>query len=497
MTAEQFIQIVRTGSDKLRVDKIVLNDGKTIYQGKGTLHITPEELKLHMALEPGPSPEMKQTGVYTKSDRWNIEGIIEDVLPFRCGNVIGCDYNTYSDWEHRLVTLKFNLNPIDLIPTGADRLTSAEMDQIKAELMKKHNPGGQVNTSGQENTALPPTRPTVQFVALLKDYPLQTLICEGTQVIEKNPYFGERQSGRLDTLRGEVSGFDYAFIKLRDNEDVAVHINSKPDYTSPNPESDWNTFYSIMTALAFIQGVHAWPYRIGYWRDGKKITDKITPPRRLSKTMHVPFRQVKFNFQEVMRLAVNFLGADGKLNCEVSNILFLFREAADYESVHGDVTLIAVCVLFESLVNQMFTELQLADKFLAQSEETKSFKAAKIEVFEFIKKQADLQRSGFARFLGIVNNTQPFTMRERLHAVSDHLGLQWEGKMETVFKTWQKVRDPLVHGKGRTGQTEEESKNMMIADSIIAGAVNVLFLKLIGYSGVASTSAFEGKHENI
>jgi hypothetical protein len=78
-------------------------------------------------------------------------------------------------------------------------------------------------------------------------------------LIERNPYFGERQSGQLDTLRAEVNGFHYAFIKLRDNEDVAVHINAKLDYVSPNPESDWNTFYSIMMALAFVQGVHAWP----------------------------------------------------------------------------------------------------------------------------------------------------------------------------------------------------------------------------------------------
>lgn len=497
MTTEEFIKTVRKGADKLRVDKIVLNTGVAVHQGKGTLHVMPEELKLHMTLETGPSPEMKQTGIYTKSDHWTMEGIIEDVLPFRCDNVFEGDWNFYSDWDHRVVTLKFDLNPIDLIPTGADRYSAAEMKQIKADLMKQQNLGP-VNGAGAGTTAPPAVpHPTVQFFAFLKDYPLPTLLCEGTQMIEKNPYLGERPSGRLDTLRGEIGGFEYAFIKMRDSEDVTVHVNSKPDYVSPSPESDWNTFHSIMMSLAFIQGTHAWPYRIGYWRDGRKITDRITPAQRLSSTVHVPFRQLRFNFQEVMRLAVNFLGTKGKVNDEVSNILFLFREAADYESVHGDVTLIAVCVLFESLVNQLFAELQLADKLLEQSGEAKSFKVAQSEVTGFIKEQADLQRPGFSRFLGIVKAAQPFTMRERLHAVSDRFGLPWTDRMETVFKTWQKVRDPLVHGKGRTGQTEGESKNMLIAHSIIAGAINVLFLKLIGYSGIASTSAFEGKYGNI
>jgi hypothetical protein len=72
------------------------------------------------------------------------------------------------------------------------------------------------------------------------------------------------------------------------------------------------------------------------------------------------------------------------------------------------------------MVSQVFSELQLDEKLSSQSDETKSFKSAQLEVAEFIKNQAGLQRAGFSRLLGMVNAAQPFTMRERLHAVRDH-----------------------------------------------------------------------------
>lgn len=69
--------------------------------------------------------------------------------------------------------------------------------------------------------------------------------------------------------------------------------------------------------------------------------------------------------------------------------------------------------------------------------------------------------------------------------------------MEAVFKTWQKVRDPLIHGKGRANQSEAESKDAMFAESQIVGAMNILVLKLIGYSGQMSASVFESKRREI
>ena len=69
--------------------------------------------------------------------------------------------------------------------------------------------------------------------------------------------------------------------------------------------------------------------------------------------------------------------------------------------------------------------------------------------------------------------------------------------MEHVFTTWQKVRNPLVHGKGRTNQSDADFKNAMSAQSQIAGAMNTLILKAAGYSGYVNTSALEETYQLI
>jgi hypothetical protein len=237
-------------------------------------------------------------------------------------------------------------------------------------------------------------------------------------------------------------------------------LKSKDEYRSSGEEEDWGKFYALMNALAFTSGIHAWPYRIEYLRDDQNITDRVTSTRRLANTVHVPFHLLKFNFQDVIKKATSFFETKNKLNEEVAGILFLLREAADYQNVHGEITLIALCVLFESLVNQLFKELNLEEK---------------------------------VRQLGI----EKINMRERFQAVANHFNLPWQNDMEAIFKTWQKVRDPLIHGKGRSNQSEAESKAAMVAESQIAGAMNILILKLFGYSGRMSASVFESKYRDI
>jgi len=495
MSPKEFVKIVRKGSDKLRVDKIVLDTNDIQYTGKGMLHVSPESLRLEMVVDEGRFPAMKATGVYTKSEKWKISGVIEDLIPFKCDNIVGGDYSFHSDWDIRqMVTIQFDLNPLELISTGTDKYSAAELSEIQAQILQQQNLIPPESAAGAEDA---PKTPVVEFFAMLKDYKMDPLLCEGTQVIRKNPYLGERQSGRLDTIKGEVDGFEYAFIREVENDDLAVHFNSLPGYSSASPESDWKMFYSLMMALAMIQGIHAWPYRIAYWREGRKITDKITPARRLAETFHTPFRRCKYNFQAVIKLGFEFFRTDAKLNNEVSNLLFLFREASDYESVHGDITAIAICVLFESLVNAIFTELNLGETVTLKSQNIESFLAAKKEITEYISQQKQLGRDGFSRLAGIVGSAQAFHMRDKLNEVSNHFGLVWEGKMETVFQTWQKIRNPVVHGKARTGETEAESKNNIYSLAKIAGAFNLLVLKLIGYSGGAMASAFDERPEVI
>jgi hypothetical protein len=50
MTADEFVKIVRGGSDKLRVDNIVLTFGGQKFHGSGTMQIEQHEIKLVVQL---------------------------------------------------------------------------------------------------------------------------------------------------------------------------------------------------------------------------------------------------------------------------------------------------------------------------------------------------------------------------------------------------------------------------------------------------------------
>lgn len=491
MTADEFVKIVRKGAEKLRVDKIVLDIGERKISGKGMLRISREEIELDMILDAEETPPPKRYGVFTKSDYWKLSGLIEDCLPFTCDYVSNGKESFFSGSGVRKVTLTFDLNPIDLVPTGWDAMTREERAHAWNEIHRQSGHPEQTSAQSQEEKG------SVYFYAQVIDYSIPTQLCKGTNVITVNPYLGERPSGRLDTLMGEIEGYEFALIKDDNSEDVHVHLESKREFKSPSEELDWKKFYALMKALAFTLGVHAWPYRVQYWRDGRKIADRVTPTRRLAKTVHVPFRLENFNFQDVVKKATAFFELDSVLSEEVAEILFLFREAADYESVHGGVTVLATCVLFESLVNQLFKELKLAEKAPAEVPELESFEKAKTEIRSHIQGQVAAKGKGYERMLKVVGAAQPFTVRERFQAIASHFGLQWPEDMEVIFRTWQSARDPLVHGKRRANLTETELKDLMLAESRIAGGINILVLKLMGYSGRMSASAFEEKYREV
>jgi hypothetical protein len=69
--------------------------------------------------------------------------------------------------------------------------------------------------------------------------------------------------------------------------------------------------------------------------------------------------------------------------------------------------------------------------------------------------------------------------------------------MELIFSTWQKARNPIVHDTTRADRTEDQFKESVINESRIAGAINILLLKLFGYSGLMRESAFEEKYRKI
>ena len=486
MKADEFLEIVRTGSDKLRVDSLVLNTGEQEYHGKGMLRISKEEIKIDFILNADERLPTLRYGVFTNRDKWNLSGLIEDQLQFKCdvapgGSVI----------LGERATITFSIHTVELIPTGWDAMSREEFARARQELLQVNLPNSQPGhlSDDVENQS----ENSVRFYALLLNYHIPILACEGTQIIEKNPYLGERPSGRLDTFKGEIGSFKFAFIKEKDNGDLHVHFESKKGYVSPSKQDDWRKFYALMQALAFAEGVHTWPYRIEYWRRGQKIADKITATRKLASTVYAPFHLMNSHFRDVITKAAEFFANDTDLSNEVERILFLFREAGN----GNDVTTLTLCTLFESLVQLLFKHLNLEHEAKAKDETLALFEKAKEEVCNEIEKQVAKKGSGYERLGGYIRGAQLFSIREMFQAVANHFGLQWENDMEQTFRTWKKLRDPLAHGHKRSNQSEDERKRFMLDESKIAGAINLLLLKLFGYSGKMSISVFEDKYRQV
>jgi hypothetical protein len=284
-----------------------------------------------------------------------------------------------------------------------------------------------------------------------------------------------------------------------------VVLNSKEEYSPASEVEDWRKFYALMDALAFVHGTHAWPYRVEYWRDGRKVTDRVTAAKRLPRTSHSPFSdalafnarggKVDWDYAATIRIVAAFFDQDSVLRHEVASILFLFREA-DYR-VHSEITILAMCALFENLVHLLFKELKLRDKEIAKNKKLALFEEAKAEFDQIISQQAQEKGEGYERLRNIVKSATLFSMREKLQAIATHFGLKWEDDIGAVFNTWKTPRNQLVHEASRSGLTEDQIKESVFNESRIAAGINILLLKLFGYSGVMRGSAFEEKYRRV
>jgi hypothetical protein len=334
MTADEFVKIVRGGSDKLRVDDIVLTFGGKEFHGKGTMQIEQDEIKLVVHLngeENFPDPKI---GIHTKRDTWQLIGVIEYHLEFRCERAgIVSPRDLFDRWQ------TFSLNPVYLAASGLGDMSSRKRFAYIAQ-------------GESENQAIANEDNSVRFTALLQEYPFFEPLC------------GKK-------WEGEIEGFNFTLLKENKAADLEVVMISKQGHISAGQAEDEKKFQALMFALAFVVGANAWPYRIEHWRGGKKVSDMVRAAGKLSKISHAPFNNFlahetiigkqNWDFLDVLKKGTAFFETNSMLSNEVSHLLYLFRQA-DAKSVHSDITMIAVCALFENLVQLLFRELKLEEE---------------------------------------------------------------------------------------------------------------------------------------
>jgi hypothetical protein len=491
MNREKFLQAVRRGGEKFRVDSIVIASDKGELRGKGVLSISAGAFAIQVNLDEESPLVGLPYGAHVRRDFWMIQGKIEDKIAFSTrGLPTGLARNQDFGQKPRSI-LEFSENRLELMPAGFDCLTSQEIFRMQQQVN-----GQTAADEALSHNSAAPRNIKVTFRAVLPDFKLIEHNA-GTETINKNPFLGESSQSSLDTFHGEMNGWEYGLVE-RDG-DLHVYLVSKPEHQSLGEDHDWQLFNAFMNTLAFAHAQHAWPFSVEYRRDGKLLTDRIQLNAEVADSPHAPFnRALAFNnatknlswkFADAIEKGVTFFNNDMQLAHEVENLLYIFREATA-KGIPKRIALLSLCSLLESLVRAVYEE-EVAPKRAAQNSE---FQKIKKEICEELTRR---NQPGYDRLSAILANAEPLNARMRFEAVIEHLDLKPREKWQELFELWQKFRNPMSHRMSKSNKSDDLANEELFAESRIAGAINCMILKLMKYSGYVNFSVFEDVYAQI
>jgi hypothetical protein len=127
------------------------------------------------------------------------------------------------------------------------------------------------------------------------------------------------------------------------------------------------------------------------------------------------------------------------------------------------------------------------------SEEAKAFEQARGQLMDFAKTHQEAGAAGFSRLAGLLAAAKPYRTKDNLSWLSERLNLRWDPEMKEVLEAWQKERHALAHGR----EPSEASVNRMFLQSRLAGGINLIIARIIGYSGLAVYSVLEDRYTRL
>lgn len=516
MNKQEFIKATRLDGKHFRADSVTIDTGKDELSGYGIVRVAKGQFVIEVTLDEATKAPKLPTGFWGRSDFWKIRGVIEGGIRFLVYDLPSCSSEHWGEEEGKRVTLTFSTNHMELEPSGLERLTDHEISEMLDKQKTQRLPQSadipaESRAARPEAAAKSQTSPVqaqapdveVWFDAVILDF---KLIAHngGTHITEKNDFLGERSRSSQDTFQGEMQEWKFGLIQREG--DLDVHLRSKTSYRSEGEDQDQRRFQAFLDALAFTHGQHAWPFSVEHRRDGKLIRHRVHLHNTVARTPHAPFAErlalnaavgkLSWDFQRVLQTVYAFFCLDSKLSRETTQLLYLCREAGS-SNVPNRITLLSLCSLLESLVQVIYAE-RINSQRLA---ETTAFDAAKKHVCDELKqkipKLGDPLASPYQRILTILTNAESTNLRMKFQAVIEHLSLRPEDEWQQLFALWTGCRNPLSHRMAESDDSEASVKQNMVAESNIAGSINCMVLKLMGYSGWVQRSAFEGKYAEI
>ena len=392
-------------------------------------------------------------------------GRIEGDLSFACDRVSPGDRT--DQWRtgraHTVQTL--TLPWVDLKSSGWDKLTDAQ----------KRKAMGLPRTSR-------PKALSVVFEAVLVCSDKIFVNARTTKTVT-NDFLGAKRSWYADTFIDRAKDYDFALIQK--DEDLEVQFRSKAKFRSKGEADDQRRFRALLNAVGFTHGFQPWPFRISHWRDGKKVSDRITAPRPVRSSIHAPFdrglgRSLRISRKGVsnspIRLAARFFESGTDTSKQLSHLLFLTR-AGSADFVDPRVRTLALCSLFEGIIDLLFDALDLEKELRRADPGFGDYIRQRDKLCARLLKFSARRNLALRRLAGSLEHAKAFRVKDKFKALCNHFHLTYSPNMKKHFDSWSAKRNPLSHGRW---DSELED---FIHEARIAGAINILVLKLMGYSG--------------
>jgi hypothetical protein len=466
MTADQFVTAIRKGDEKFRVSKITLKAEGQIIRGQGSLSVVGDDFKIDLEVAQRYNVPEPQRELWKPADAWKISGLIEGALKFTSDWVSPQGHSRSWVFGRKSGFIQhLRLDRINLVPMGFDALSEAKRARILQRPRVKRA-----------------KYPDVEFHAVLFDCE-PVFLNAGTDTKVRNDFLGAYSGGSaLDTFLDRGREYDFALIKK--DGDTHIHFRSKSQFHSVSEQDDRRRFQALLMGVGFTHGFQPWPYRIQFWRGGRKVTDQFRPPYKLTRTRYAPFDK-GIGFQRnlhrkgaqnsVVRLAAEFFGKQTTLSQEVSRLLFLFRETG---SASFRVKTLALCSLFEGAVNLIFDGLRLEDEFRRSDPQFDEYLQLRSRLVRRLRRIAANRKSqALGRIAGSIGAGREFRVQDKFKAICRHFGLSYDGEMSKHYEAWNRKRNPFMHGNWKEEDTDFSDQ------SLIAGAINIIVLKGMGFSG--------------